>query len=34
VRREVHSLADWIEGKLNRIMQQRQAKGAQTNVVA
>jgi DNA-binding HxlR family transcriptional regulator len=31
VAREVHSLADWIEGNLYRIMKQRRAKGTQTS---
>jgi DNA-binding HxlR family transcriptional regulator len=34
VAREVHSLADWIEGNLYRIMQQRRAKGTLTTAEA
>jgi DNA-binding HxlR family transcriptional regulator len=34
VAREVHSLADWIEGNLYRIMQQRRVKGRLTNTAA
>jgi DNA-binding HxlR family transcriptional regulator len=34
VAREVHSLADWIEGNLYRIMKQRRAKGMLTTAEA
>jgi DNA-binding HxlR family transcriptional regulator len=34
VAREVHSLADWIEGNLYRIMKQRRAKGTLTTAEA